>query len=135
MLPLGGIWRHTKSCQFSNISKHYSPRMIVHKENIDYERHCCHAIGDYVTAPHQPEQLNTNAARELDCLYLRPVSGEQGGHKLLHPSSNKQRNYSPKSDSISCYSTNHCPSPCTGRNRCDAKGSCHMPGIRVNNTQ
>ena len=70
------------------ISKHYSPRMTVHKENINFERHCRHAIGDYVTAPHQPEQLNTNAVRELDCLYLRPVSGAQGGHELLRLQTN-----------------------------------------------
>jgi hypothetical protein len=71
------------------ISKHYSPRMIVHKENIDYERHCRYAIGDYVLAPDEPIQLNTNAPRMIDCIYLRPTAGTQGGHELLHLQTNK----------------------------------------------
>ena len=29
------------------ISKHYSPRMTFHRENIDFDTHCAHAIGEY----------------------------------------------------------------------------------------
>ena len=27
------------------VSKHYSPRMILHQENLDFDRHCTHVLG------------------------------------------------------------------------------------------
>jgi hypothetical protein len=45
------------------ISKHYSPRMIVAQENLDSDRHCKYACGDYVQAHEEPLKSNTNAAR------------------------------------------------------------------------
>ena len=35
----------------NGVSEHCSPRMIVYKENLDYEQHCRYAIGDYVLTP------------------------------------------------------------------------------------
>ena len=71
------------------ISKHYSPRMILHQENIDFDRHCTHVLGEYVQA-HENEQIkNNNKPRALDCLYLRPTGNYQGGHELLHLQTNR----------------------------------------------
>ena len=69
--------------------KHYSPRMIVAQENLDHDRHCKYACGDYVQAHEEPLRSNTNAARSLDCLYLRPTAKSQNGHDLLHLQANK----------------------------------------------
>ena len=60
------------------ISKYYSPRMIVHKENIDYDKHCKFVLGEYVQAHDKPLIKNTNAPRSLDCIYLRPTVSHQG---------------------------------------------------------
>ena len=72
----------------NGVSKHYSPRMILHKENIDYERHCKYVLGEYVQAHEDKTIKNTNAPRLLDCLYLRPTTNHQGGHELLHLQTN-----------------------------------------------
>ena len=71
------------------ISKHYSPRMIVHKRNIDYDKHCKFVLGEYVQAHDEPLIKNTNAPRSLDCIYLRPTASHQGGHELLHLQTNR----------------------------------------------
>ena len=71
------------------VSKYYSPRMIVAQENLDANSHCKYACGDYVQAHEEPLHSNTNAARSLDCLYLRPTSKSNNGHDLLHLQTNK----------------------------------------------
>ena len=70
------------------VSKYYSPRMILHQQNIDYERHCKFTFGMYVQAHNEPDPSNTNAPRSLDCIYLRPTSSAQGGHDCLHLQTN-----------------------------------------------
>ena len=72
----------------NGVSKHYSPRMIVHQENLDFDRHCKHAFGEYVLAHDEPDRTNMNAPRALDCIYLRPTATRQGGHELLHLQTN-----------------------------------------------
>jgi hypothetical protein len=52
------------------VSKVFSPRMIMHHENLDYERHCTYQIGEFVQAHEEPTHTNTNAPRSLDCIYL-----------------------------------------------------------------
>ena len=82
----------------NGVSKYYSPSMIVAQENLDSDRHCKYACGDYVQAHEEPEHTNTNAARSLDCLYLRPAPKSQSGHELLHLQTNKiitRRNLTP----------------------------------------
>jgi hypothetical protein len=77
------------------VSKVFSPRMIMHQENLDYERHYKYQIGEYVQAHEEPKHTNTNAPRSLDCIYLRSMDNAQGGHELLHLQTNKvvkQRN-------------------------------------------
>jgi hypothetical protein len=66
------------------ISKYYSPMMILHQENIDYECHCEYRIGEYVLAHDEPKRTNTNAPRALDYIYFRALDSIQEGHELLH---------------------------------------------------
>ena len=66
------------------ISKYYRPRMILHQQNPDFDRHCKYVLGEYVQS-HEDEMIkNDNKPRTLDCLYLRPTASNQGGHELLH---------------------------------------------------
>eukprot|EP00978_Attheya_sp_CCMP212_P017186 scaffold45596_cov58-Attheya_sp.AAC.9 len=68
---------------------YYSSRMILHQQNQDFNKHCKYSIGSYVQGHDEPAPSNTNAARTLDCLYLRYHSVAQGGHELLHLATNK----------------------------------------------
>eukprot|EP00978_Attheya_sp_CCMP212_P006034 scaffold13573_cov49-Attheya_sp.AAC.4 len=63
--------------------------MILHQQNLDFKKHCKYSIGPYVQGHDKPAQSNMNAARTLDCLYLRYHSVAQGGHELLHLATNK----------------------------------------------
>ena len=80
------------------ISKYYSPRMILHQRNLDYNKHCQYAMGTYVQAHEEPKISNTNAPRSLDCIYMRYNDNAQGGHELLHLQTNsllKRRRVTP----------------------------------------
>ena len=80
------------------ISRYYSPRMILHQENLNYNKHCVYSFGTYVQAHDEPGQLNTNRPRTLDCIYLRYNANQQGGHELLHLQTNRviiRRNVTP----------------------------------------
>ena len=68
----------------NGVSNHYITRMILHKENLDYKRHCKFAIGEYFMGHDKPSPMNTNSATTFNCLYMRPLINAQGGHKLLH---------------------------------------------------
>ena len=69
--------------------KHYSPRIILHQKNIDFDCHCTNVLGECVQT-HEDEQIkNNNKPRALDCLYLRPTANHQGGHELLHLQTNR----------------------------------------------
>jgi hypothetical protein len=52
------------------ISPYYSPRMILHHKNMDYNKHCKHAFGTYVQAHEDPKLKNSNSPRTIDCIYL-----------------------------------------------------------------
>jgi hypothetical protein len=69
------------------VSKYFSPRMIIHQENISYQQHCKTSCGTYVLAHHEPDPTNKNAPRALDCLYLRPNAS--GHHECLHLHTNR----------------------------------------------
>jgi hypothetical protein len=64
------------------ISPYYSPRTILGLPVLDYEKHCAVPFGAYVQANHETNQTNSNAARTLDAMYLRPALNMQGGHEL-----------------------------------------------------
>ena len=65
------------------VSPYYSPRMILHQQNLEYNKHCAIAFGTYVQAHHEPTATNSQSPRTLDCIYLRYVDNLQGGHQLL----------------------------------------------------
>lgn len=71
------------------VSEYYSPRMILHQRNFDYNRHCQYSLGAYVQAHNEPDPSNTNAPHTLDCIYLRYNDNAQGGHECLHLQSNR----------------------------------------------
>jgi hypothetical protein len=66
------------------VSLHYSPRMILHRRNMDYNKHCKYAFGTYVQAHDDPKPKNSNKSRTLDYIYLRYSYNLQGSHELLH---------------------------------------------------
>jgi len=57
--------------------------MIIHKENLDYAKHCTISFGTYVQAHNEPTHTNSQQPRTLDCIYLRFINNKQGGHELL----------------------------------------------------
>ena len=63
--------------------------MILHKENLDFKRHCKYVLGEYVQATSDEDKKNNNKPRTLDCLYLRPTANHQGGFELLHLATNQ----------------------------------------------
>jgi hypothetical protein len=67
----------------NGISPYYSPRMIIHHETLDYNKHCLIPFGSYVQAHNEPEPFNSQLPRRLDCIYLRYMNNKQGGHALL----------------------------------------------------
>ena len=71
------------------VSQFYSPRMILHQRNLQYNKHCKYSFGSFVEAAHDPNPKNTNAPRTLDCIYLRYHENDQGGHQCLHLQTNR----------------------------------------------
>jgi hypothetical protein len=71
------------------ISPYYSPRTILGLLVLNYEKHCAVPFGAYVQANHETNQTNSNAARTIDAIYLRPAIGMQGGHELYDLNSNR----------------------------------------------
>ena len=71
------------------ISEYYSPRMILHERNIDYDKHCLYSFGTYVQAHDEPDKSNMTAPCTLDCIYLCYNDNEQGGHDLFHLQTNR----------------------------------------------
>jgi hypothetical protein len=65
------------------ISKYFSPRMIMHQQALDYNKHCSIPFGSYVQDHTEPDPRNTQHPRTIDCIYLLYVDNNQGGHHLL----------------------------------------------------
>jgi hypothetical protein len=63
------------------ISAHYSPRMILHRETLDYNKHCKYALGDYVQAHRILTPSNRQDPRTLDGIYVRPLAN---GHEIYN---------------------------------------------------
>ena len=68
----------------NGISAYYSPREILHQQKVDYAKHCMIPQFSYVQAHDEPKPSNTPAPRTLDCIYLRPLTNQQGGHELYN---------------------------------------------------
>ena len=45
--------------------------MILQKENINFDAHWTHAIGEHVQGEHKTDRSNDNTPRKLDCLHLQ----------------------------------------------------------------
>ena len=73
----------------NGVSKYFSPRMILHKENLDFKKHCKYVLGEYVQAFEDEASKNNKKPRTLDCLYLRPTNNHQLGYELLHLQTNR----------------------------------------------
>jgi hypothetical protein len=70
-----------------DVSKYFSPWMIIHQENISYQQHCRTFCSTYVLAHNKSDPTNTNAPHALDCIYLRPNAS--GCHECLHLQTNR----------------------------------------------
>jgi hypothetical protein len=72
------VMESTKKLNFfpnkNGVSKYFSPRMILHQENIDYERHCSYSLGEYVLAHEEPQPSNMNAPRALIASIFDPLT-------------------------------------------------------------
>jgi hypothetical protein len=44
------------------VIEYYSPRMILHQQNLDFNKHCKHSIGMYVQGHEEQNPTNTNAS-------------------------------------------------------------------------
>ena len=71
------------------LSKYFSFRMIVNKENLNYDQYLEFALSENTQALDKPNKKNNNKPRTLDYLFLRPNATTQGRHEFLHLSSNK----------------------------------------------
>jgi hypothetical protein len=45
----------------NGIAQYYSPHMILHQRNLNYDKHCQYASGTYIQAHDEPDPSNTNA--------------------------------------------------------------------------
>jgi hypothetical protein len=81
------IMECAKKCNFfpptGGISPYCSLRMIMHQQSLDFEKHCSIPFGTYVQAHTKPNPKNTQHPHTFDCIYLRYVDNNQGGHHLL----------------------------------------------------
>jgi hypothetical protein len=68
----------------NGISPYYSPRDILSRQRLDYKKHCSIPQFSYVQAYEETNPKNSQQARSLDCIYLRPASNIQGGHVVYH---------------------------------------------------
>ena len=57
--------------------------MIITNNALDYNKHCSIPFGTYVQAHNENNPTNSMEARALDCIYLRPVYNQEGGHEIL----------------------------------------------------
>jgi hypothetical protein len=82
------IMENTKKLNYfppkGGTSKYFSPRIIMTKKVLDYEKHCKIPSGMYVQAHEENNQKNSLKARAIDGIYLRFVSNTQGGHDIMN---------------------------------------------------
>ena len=51
------------------VFKHFSSRIIVHKEILDYDKPLEFALGEHMQALDEPNKKNNNKSRTLDCYF------------------------------------------------------------------
>ena len=62
------------------LSPFHSPREILLRRTIDYNKECLYPMFSYVLGFQDRQQKNTQHERGIDCIYLRPV---KNGHELM----------------------------------------------------
>ena len=76
------VSKYTKKLDYfparHRVFTYFSPRLILHKEILDYERHCKCVLGEYVQEYEDDNPKNNNTTSFLDCLYLRATWDHQG---------------------------------------------------------
>ena len=65
------------------VLQYFSPQVILHKEQLDYNKYCLVPFGAYVKASHETDTTYTDEPRTIDAIYLRANNNMQGGHELL----------------------------------------------------
>ncbi|KAL7464039.1 hypothetical protein ACHAXS_004383 [Conticribra weissflogii] len=66
----------------SGVSQEYSPREIVVRQQVDYEKHCWVPFGAYCVVIEDQDQTNTMASQTQGAISLGPT-GNQKEHTLL----------------------------------------------------
>ena len=70
-------------------SECFSPRVILHQENLDFKQHCICSTCEHAQEHSESTPSSTNTSRTLDCNYLRTSNDSQGGYGLLHLATNR----------------------------------------------
>ena len=66
------------------ISPTYSPRCIITRKPVDFDKHCTVSFGSYVQATTQNTPTNTMEERSIDGIYLQTLDNTQAGHEVLN---------------------------------------------------
>ena len=62
---------------------YYDNQIILNQINWDYEKHFQYEFGSYVQENQVNKPTNTNLARTMEAIYIRPTTNLQGVHKLM----------------------------------------------------
>ena len=65
------------------ISKYFSPHVLLGKYQIDYRKEFEFSYGDYVQAFVDLDPKNSPLPRSIDAIYLRALDSLQGGHQVI----------------------------------------------------
>jgi hypothetical protein len=74
----------------SGISDEYSPRELILRRGIDFNKHCRVPFGTYVEAHDDPIVTNDSKPRTTPAIALRPTGNAQGTHKFLSLTTGKK---------------------------------------------
>jgi hypothetical protein len=58
--------------------------MLLHQENIDYNKHCAYSFEMFVQVDKENDPTNIQQAQAIDCIYLQFLSNQRGSHELLN---------------------------------------------------
>ena len=70
------------------VSSHYSPHMIIKKQNINFKKECFLPLGTYVKANKEHMIKNNNKSGTVDVIYLKGLP--QSGHVLMNIKTGKE---------------------------------------------
>ena len=61
----------------------FSPREIILRRHLDFNKHCCGDFGEYIQAHEDPNVTNVMKERTYNALYLGPTGNLQGNFKAF----------------------------------------------------